>query len=139
MAGWLTPCSRRSRRNLSDCERCLGPAPAALFEVLLQIEIFVLDVQTGMHAVWDHAGSKLPGPDDAAGLIGDERGFVVSLQAEVLVFFMQEAPADGERLDFRSHEAAECVLRRADDRFTPYVEARVDDDGTAGALFEHRY
>src|ERR1022692_4560324 len=40
-------------------ERPLGPAAAAFFEVLLQVEILVLDVQTGMHPVLYHSGAKL--------------------------------------------------------------------------------
>ena len=42
-------------------ESSFRPAAASFFEVLLQIEVLVVDVQARMHAVLDHARAKLAG------------------------------------------------------------------------------
>src|SRR5262245_50905362 len=57
---------------------------------------------------------------------------VVELELRVLPILAQEAVADGEALDFRSHEAAEGVARRAHDRLAAHVEAGVDQHRAAG-------
>src|SRR5438270_3930592 len=36
-----------------------GPATTTFFEVLLQIEVLVIDMQARMHAVLNHPGTKL--------------------------------------------------------------------------------
>lgn len=55
-----------------------------------------------------------------------------------LVFFLQSAVSNGKMIDPRSHEAAEGVVGRVDDGFTPYVEVRGDQHGTAGPSMESR-
>src|SRR4051812_14376635 len=72
----------------------------------------------------------------AAFLIQLELVLIVLLERGVLHFLAQEAVADGERLDLGAHEAAERVLRAADDRLAAHVEAGVDDHRTAGLLLE---
>src|SRR5438552_1013813 len=67
-----------------------------------------------------------------------ERGGVVGLFPGILFRLGEVAVADGERVYLRSHEAAERVLGRADDRLAADVEARVDEDRAAGALLEAR-
>src|SRR5436190_18620270 len=61
---------------------------------------------------------------------------VVDREGAVLVLLAQEAVADDQGVHLRAHEAAERVLRRADDRLSPDVEAGVDEHRAAGALFE---
>src|SRR3954467_982477 len=74
----------------------------------------------------------------AAFLIQLELVLIVLLERRVLHFLAQEAVADRERLDLGAHEAAERVLRAADDRLAPHVEAGVHDDGGAGLALEAR-
>ena len=61
---------------------------------------------------------------------------VVPPESRVLIFLPQEAVADGQHLDLGAHEAAEGVLRRADDGLAAHVEAGVDEDRAAGAVLE---
>src|SRR4051812_9333685 len=71
-------------------------------------------------------------------LIQLELVLIVLLQRRVLRFLAQEAVADRERLDLGAHEAAERVLRAADDRLAAHVEAGVHDDRRAGLALEAR-
>src|SRR5438034_5734158 len=72
----------------------------------------------------------------AAFLIQLEFVLIVLLECRVLRFLAQEAIAHRERLDLGAHEAAERVLRAADDRLAAHVEAGVDDHRAAGLLLE---
>ena len=65
-----------------------------------------------------------------------ERGLVILLKGGVLVFFAEEAVADGERFNSGAHEAVERVLRRAHDGFAAHIETGIDDDGAAGQALE---
>src|SRR5690242_6831205 len=60
-------------------------------------------------------------------LIQLELVLIVLLERRVLDFFSQEAVAHRERLDLGAQEAAERVLRAADDRLAAHIEAGVDD------------
>src|SRR5437879_5552256 len=75
----------------------------------------------------------------AAFLIQLEFVLIVLLERRVLRFLAQETVADRERLDLGAHEAAERVLRAADDRLAAHVEAGVDDHRAAGPVFELGY
>ena len=48
----------------------------------------------------------------------------------------QKAVADDQHLDLGAHEAAERVLRRADDRLAAHVEAGIDQHRAAGLRLE---
>src|SRR6185503_5496217 len=61
---------------------------------------------------------------------------VVQLQPGILALLLQEAVADREALDLGSHEAAERVLGRADDRLAAHVEAGVHDHRATGFVLE---
>src|SRR2546421_1251382 len=65
-------------------------------------------------------------------LIQLEFVLIVLLECGVLRFLAQETVAHRERLDLGAHEAAERVLRAADDRLAAHVEAGVDDHRAAG-------
>ena len=53
-----------------------------------------------------------------------------------LVMFVEQVITHYKIIDLRAHEAAECVVRSADDRFSPYVETGVDDYCIACEFFE---
>src|SRR5437762_5709585 len=72
----------------------------------------------------------------AAFLIQLELMFIVLFQRRVLRFLAEKTIADRERLDLGAHEAAESVLRAADNRLAAHVEAGVDDDRAARLLLE---
>src|SRR6185312_4833058 len=69
-------------------------------------------------------------------LIELKRILVIALQRWILPLFAQQAVADGEHLDVSSHEAAEGVLGRRDDRLAAHVEAGVDQHRAASACLE---
>src|SRR5215813_12377387 len=62
-----------------------------------------------------------------------EGGFVVLREPRVLFLLAEIAVARREHVDLAAHETPKGIFGRADDRFAPDVEARVDDDGAAGA------
>src|SRR3954454_10948921 len=72
----------------------------------------------------------------AAFLIQLELVLIVLFQRGVLRFLAEKTVADGQRLDLGAHEAAEGVLRAADDGLAAHVEAGVDDHRAAGLLLE---
>jgi hypothetical protein len=49
---------------------------------------------------------------------------------------MQYAATDHEQLKVITHEAAECILRRADNRLTAYIEAGVGQHRAVSQLFK---
>jgi hypothetical protein len=53
-----------------------------------------------------------------------------------LFLFFEEEVAHDQVVHFGAHETAVGILRRADDRLSPYVETGVDDDAIAGPLTE---
>src|SRR5258706_2019735 len=61
---------------------------------------------------------------------------IVELERRILPRLVEEAVADDERLDLGTHEAAERVLGRADDRLAAHVEAGVDEHRAAGRRLE---
>src|SRR4051812_921915 len=58
------------------------------------------------------------------------------LQGRVLLVLDKIAVAGSQYIDFRAHETAEGVLRRAYDRLAAHVEAGVDQYGTPGQPVE---
>src|ERR1035438_2580310 len=79
------------------------------------------------------AGSKVR---LAQGLVQRKLLGVIESQRWILVFLAQEAIAHGQRLDLRSHEAAERVLRRPYNGLAAHVEAGVHDYRTASQFLE---
>jgi hypothetical protein len=51
---------------------------------------------------------------------------IIPPQPGILLGFMQYAAADYEQIKVIAHKAAECVLRRANDRLTAYIETGID-------------
>src|SRR5690606_7716430 len=68
--------------------------------------------------------------------VREEGVLVVRLEMLGLVLLAQDAIADDEAVDLRPHEAAERVLRGADDRLAAHVEAGVDQDRAARLRLE---
>src|SRR5215471_5739312 len=64
--------------------------------------------------------------------------FVAPPEAFRLIVLPQETIPDGQDLDLRPHETAEGILRGAHDGLSAHVEARVHEDGAAGARLEGR-
>ena len=60
-------------------------------------------------------------------------------QRWVLVFLPQVAISGNQDIDLCPHKAAECILRRADDRLVTDIEAGIDDHWTSGELLEPAY
>src|SRR6187399_2619850 len=92
---------------------------------------------TGTSLTWRTEGSPRRSATTARiGLVELEGVLVVELERGVLVFLAQEAVADHQNLDLAAHEAAEGILRRADDRLAAHVERGVDQHRAAGARLE---
>src|SRR5215210_5939915 len=95
-------CGRVSRAGTCNCRSvwpCPHPSLARSRKVLENNEDAL------------HAALHLPRRS-----VGLELVLVVPDQPLILVFLTEHAVADGEQLDVCSHEAAECVLRRAYNR-----------------------
>ncbi len=61
---------------------------------------------------------------------------IIDLERGVLLTLTQHAIPDDEEFYIIAHEAAKCILRGADDRFTAHIEAGVNEHWTAGLFFE---
>src|SRR6266404_1460589 len=66
----------------------------------------------------------------ASSLIQLESVLIVARQGGILVLFPEKTVTDRESLDLSAHEAPESVFRRAYDRLSTNIEARVDDHRT---------
>ena len=63
---------------------------------------------------------------------------IVLFQGRILLFFPHQAITDDKNLNFRAHEAPERIFGGADNRFSPNVEARIDEDGASGEFLKPR-
>src|SRR5260370_7290526 len=70
--------------------------------------------------------------------IGLEIVLVIDAQRGVLMFLAGDAVAGDKEVDVGAHEAAEGVLRGADNRLAPDVEAGVYQHRAAGPRLERR-
>ena len=61
---------------------------------------------------------------------------IVAHQVSILLRLAQDTVSNREKIDLRSHEAAEGVFRRADDRLAAHIEAGVDEHRAAGQRLE---
>src|ERR1700686_845718 len=84
-------------------ESSFRPAAAPFFEVLPQIEVLIVDVQTWMHIVLDHAGPKLAGRLLRHHTIEDQLHPVRPPQIQVVAnnFFEKLTPTQGTVEDLR--------------------------------------
>src|SRR6516164_4869440 len=48
---------------------------------------------------------------------------IINLRCRVLLALQEIAVSGGENIDLRAHEAAECILRRANNRLAAHIEA----------------
>src|SRR4051812_45111812 len=67
-----------------------------------------------------------------------ERVLVVETQRWRLVVLVHHRIPAYEDVDFRPHEAAKCVLGRADDRLAAHIETGVDDNRAPRLVAECR-
>src|SRR5918912_4076885 len=67
-----------------------------------------------------------------------ELALVILAQTRVLTLLRQIAVPRYQDLDLAPHEAAKRVLRRANNRFTPNVEARVHQHRATRPILERR-
>jgi hypothetical protein len=82
------------------------------------------------------AGTRLPRGTVRFSTTDQRRSFTLSMQLEfvfvrdlqrrVLILAAQHRVTDNKEVKFRTHEAAKCVLGRADNRLATNVEASVD-------------
>src|SRR5208283_1003077 len=84
-------------------ESSFRPAAASFFEVLLQIEVLVVDVQARMHTLLDHTRLKLAGRLLRHYPIKDQLHTVRSPQIQIVAndLFEELAPTQGTVEDLR--------------------------------------
>lgn len=78
----------------------------------------------GARGAFDRAGER--------GSVGGEGALVVDPKLVALILFPEVAIAGYQGLDLGAHEAAEAIFGSARNRLAPYVEAGIDEEGTAG-------
>src|SRR4051812_20165931 len=81
---------------------------------------------------------RRPAAQGAARSVQLERRTVILFEAWVLLGLFHHAIADHQKVEFVAHEAAERILRRADNRLAADVEAGVDQHRTARAPLKAR-
>jgi hypothetical protein len=88
---------------LRVAEGSFCPAAAPFLEVLLQVEVLVVDVQTGMHAILDHPRPKLAGRFLRYHTVEDQLHPVGPPQVQIVTndFFEKLTPAQRAIEDLR--------------------------------------